>query len=279
MFDQLESINQRPRPFEHYTVEELWNDEHTSEQMLKYHLNPDVDLSSRNHAFIDRSVNWIADRFGVGPGTKVVDFGCGPGLYAFRLALLGATITGVDISKRSIEYARSEAEKPGLEINYINQNYLEFEPDDRFDLAVMIFCDFCVLSPERRARLLSKFQTALKPGGAVLLDVSSLRAFDKRTEQAVYDINILDGFWAPGRYYGFLNTFKYADEKVTLDKWTIVEPGRIRTVYNWLQHYSRESLERVFTEAGFEVEDLYSDVAGTRFDPQSGEYAIVARRP
>ena len=46
MFDHLEAIFHRPRPFEFYTADELWTDEHTSAQMLAYHLNDEVDLSS-----------------------------------------------------------------------------------------------------------------------------------------------------------------------------------------------------------------------------------------
>jgi len=56
MFDQLETIFHRPKPFEFYTADELWTDEHTSAQMLAYHLNEEVDFSSRSGAFIDRSV-------------------------------------------------------------------------------------------------------------------------------------------------------------------------------------------------------------------------------
>ena len=55
MFEELEKINTRPEPFEFYTANELWTDEHTSEQMLSFHLNEDIDVSSRNAAFIDRS--------------------------------------------------------------------------------------------------------------------------------------------------------------------------------------------------------------------------------
>ena len=44
MFDKLKEINSRPRPFQFYTAEELWANEHTSKQMLKYHLNEEIDL-------------------------------------------------------------------------------------------------------------------------------------------------------------------------------------------------------------------------------------------
>jgi hypothetical protein len=56
MFEQLEDINSRPKPFEFYTAADLWTDEHTSEQMLAYHLNAEIDVSSRRGEFIKQSV-------------------------------------------------------------------------------------------------------------------------------------------------------------------------------------------------------------------------------
>lgn len=279
MFEQLAQINSRPAPFEFYTASDLWTDEHTSEQMLMYHLNEDVDLSSRNHAFIDRSVEWIASHFKIGKGKKIADFGCGPGLYATRLARLGANVTGIDFSKRSIEHAREAAIKEGLAINYVNENYLDFDTDERFDLIIMIMCDFCVLSPGQRKELLAKFHTLLKHDGSVLLDVQTLNMFDKKEEAATYEENQLNGFWSPNRYYGFVNTFKYDEEKVVLDKYTIVEADRTRTVYNWFQYYSRESLEKEFADCGFKIKNFYADVSGAEFDPNGAEMAVVADRP
>jgi len=165
-----------------------------------------------------------------------------------------------------------------LSVTYVNQNYLEFETDDRFDLIIMIMCDFCALSPSQRNVMLSKFYKMLNPGGCVLLDVYSLAAFEHREETAIYELNQLNGFWSPDDYYGYLNTFKYDDEKVVLDKYTIVEEARTRTIYNWLQYFSQDALEAEFKGCGFVVENLYSDVAGTPFDAESKEFAIVARK-
>ncbi|MHC4110864.1 MAG: SAM-dependent methyltransferase [Planctomycetota bacterium] len=278
MFEEIENINTRPEPFEFYTASDLWTDEHTSEQMLKYHLKEDVDLSSRNTDFIDRSVEWIVSHFSVGSGTKVADFGCGPGLYATRLAQMQADVTGIDFSKRSIQYAQEVAAGEGLSIHYVNQNYLEFETDERFDLVLMIMCDFCALSPAQRNKMLTKFHTFLEPGGKALLDVYSLNAFEQREETALYKANLLDGFWSADKYYGFLNTFKYEREKVVLDKYTIIEAERTRTIYNWFQDFSPETLEREFTECGFAIEKIFSDVAGTPFDSKANEFAVVAKK-
>jgi hypothetical protein len=49
-------------------------------------------------------------------------------------------------------------------------------------------------------------------------------------------------------------------------------------VYNWLQYFAPEDLEREFKEAGFLVEGLYSDVAGTPYDGKSSEFAVIANR-
>jgi len=278
VFDKIENINTRPAPFEFYTASDLWTDEHTSEQMLRFHLNEDIDVSSRKAEFINHSVEWIASDFNIVAGTKIADFGCGPGLYATRLAQRQADVTGIDFSERSIQYAQEVAIREGLSIHYVNQNYLKFETDERFHLVLMIMCDFCALSPTQRKKMLSKFYTILEPGGSVLLDVYSLKAFDQREETAMYEANLLNGFWSPNKYYGFLNTFKYESEKVVLDKYTIIEASRTRIVYNWLQYFSPEALEREFVECGFAVEKLYSDVAGSPFDSESEEFAVVAKK-
>jgi len=278
MFKEIKEINSRPKPFQFYTANELWTNEHTAKQMLQCHLNADIDVSSRNHAFIKESVNWIIDQFKVGTGTKIADFGCAVGLYTNALAEKGATVTGIDFSENSLNYAKQAAADKGLNVNYVHVDYLEFKTEEKFDLIIMIMCDFCALSPGQRAKMLSKFKTLLKSGGAVLLDVYSLNAFNQKVESATYEKNQLNGFWSPDDYYAFVNNFKYEAEKVTLDKYTIFEAGRTRTVYNWLQHFSPAMLQHEFTENSFEVETLFSDVAGQVFNPESDEMAIVARK-
>ncbi len=278
MFHQLEEINAKPGVFEHYTAEALWADPYRSKQMLTYHLNEDVDLSSRNIAFIDRSSSWIIDRFQLGPGKSVCDFGCGPGLYTSRFAKSGAEVTGLDFSENSIHYARGQAKQAGQRITYRHLNYLEFEPDDRYDLITMIMCDFCVLSPAQRRHLLAIFHRSLKDGGTVLLDAYSMAAYSERTEASFYEKNQLNQFWCEEDYYCFVNTFKYDAEAVVLDKYDIFpKRGAPQTVYNWLQYFSAERLTEELSAAGFVMTDRYSDVSGGPFSERHSEFAVVAK--
>jgi len=278
MFNELKEINSRPEPFQFYTANELWTDEHTSQKMLEYHLNESVDLSSRNKDFIDLSVKWIVSHFGIDRHTAIADFGCGPGLYTIPFAEREADVTGIDFSQRSIRYANETAARKALSIDYVCRDYLEFETEKRFDLITMIMCDFCALSPIQRKKMLARFHSLLNADGSVLLDVYSLNAFDQRDEVSICEHRQLDGFWSKEDYYGFLNTFKYGEEKVILDKYTIIEKARTRTVYNWLQYFNRDALRKEFEVNGFKIEEFYSDVAGKDFNSKSAEFAIVARK-
>jgi 2-polyprenyl-3-methyl-5-hydroxy-6-metoxy-1,4-benzoquinol methylase len=276
IFAVLENINARPKPFEFYTAPDLWTDAHTSRRMLAYHLDEHHDVASRKAAFIDRSIDWIVPRFSIGKDTRIADFGCGPGLYASRLAEKGAQVTAIDFSERSIAYAREVARQKQLAIHYLHQNYLTFTTEERFDLILMIMCDFCALSPEQRETMLRRFHAILKPGGYVLMDAYTQTAFEQREETSVYGTNLMEGFWSPKKYYGFLNTYKYAEEKVVLDKYTLFEAARVRTIYNWLAYFTPEDIEKEFLANEFRLDGVYADVAGSPYDPLSPELAVVA---
>ena len=278
MFKELEEINSRPAPFQFYTSGALWTDNHTSRKILESDLNEDIEVSIQNREFINHSVDWIVTHFGIGKNRWVADFGCGMGSYATQLAEKGADVTGIDFSETFIQHAKEIAKQKGLDINYVLQNYLEFETEERFDLITLLLCDFCALSPLQRKTMLKKFYKFLKPDSSVLIDVYSLNAFNQREETETYEHSRLDGFWSPENYYCFQSTFKYDKEKVVLDKYTIIEKERTRIVYNWLQYYSKDSLRKELEENGFKVEGFYSDVTGTTISPESLEIVIVAKK-
>lgn len=275
MYPTLKRINTRPEPFSAYTAETLWNDPYTSQSMLAYHLDPDVEAASRSHAFIDRSAAWIAEHFELGRESRVCDFGCGPGLYTSRFAKVSDHVTGLDFSASSLEYAKAQSP----EVAYILGNYLDYQSSEKYDLITMIMCDFCALSPLQRGKLLQKLRELLAPGGSVVFDVYSLNAYHARQEQSIYEHNQLGGFWSEKDYYAFVNTFKYDDEKVVLDRYTIyTEDGTEREVYNWLQHYDFESLKEEIEANGLSVAERFANVAGDSYSDTLSEFAVVLRR-
>lgn len=175
-------------------------------------------------------------------------------------------------------YAREFARDNGLDVTYVEADYLGFQPEGRFDLITMIMCDFCALSPAQRAAMLSKFERLLADGGHIVLDAYSMNAFAEKDEECFYEKNQLNGFWSYQPYYAFVSSFKYEAEKVSLDKYTIIEEERQREVYNWLQYFTPETLEQEALSAGLDIEALYSDVAGSPYDADSAEFAVVMKR-
>ena len=105
-----------------------------------------------------------------------------------------------------------------------------------------------------------------------------MESFRQKQEVVVFEENLLNGFWAPSRYFGFLASFKYEIENVSLDKYTIVEPQDRREVYNWLQYFSPESLEQELNNHGLSTEVILGDVAGQPYDPEGIEFAVVVKR-
>ena len=278
MFDELENICRRPLPYEFYTAKDLWNDEYISKKMLELHLDESAELASRNKEFIDKSFNWMVSQFRVGAGTKICDFGCGPGLYASRFAAKGADVTGVDLSERSINYARGHADENSLKIDYINKNYLQFTTDKKFDLITLIYLDLCPLSPGQRKIMLGKFRDYLADDGKVFLDVLTMKFFETTEENMTIEYSAENGFWSPDLCYIFNNTFKYEQEKVVLNKHSIFEKARTRTIFNWLQCYSLESIKNEFQESGLRIVENYADVSGAPYDPDLIQMAIVAEK-
>lgn len=278
MFPTLSDIFLRPKPFEFNTVQTLWDDPHISRQMLRYHLDPVVDAASRNRAFIQRSVEWMRTHFSIQSATRICDLGCGPGLYTSALAGYSDHVTGVDFSRNSLAYARAQAAETGRKVEYIQSNYLDYHPANQFDLVIMIMCDFCVLDPQNRAALLRNVSSMLAPGGCFVFDAYLPHAFQTFQESTACEFRFMDGFWADGDYYAFVNRFKYPEDMVTLEKYTIVQPTRQWTVYNWLQYYTPADLQHLIATSCLRIAETFADVAGTAFDPDADEFALVLRK-
>ena len=147
----------------------MWDDDHISRHLLTMHLDGENDVASRNKATIRNTVAWIESQFN-GSQNNILDLGCGPGLYCELLAEHGNNVVGVDYSKRSIAYAKEQAAQKHLHIEYLCENYLDLSFRNRFNLVIMIYCNFCVLIPRDRDRLLQMISRALKPGGLFIFD-------------------------------------------------------------------------------------------------------------
>jgi SAM-dependent methyltransferase len=273
----LRDLQHPPAPFS--PGEPLfWDDPHISAQMLAFHLDPGIDAASRSPETIDRSVAWIAATLGLQEGDAVLDLGCGPGLYAARLAARGLRVTGVDYSRRSIAYASNYAREHGLDITYRYQNYLELTDENQYDAALLIYGDFCSLSPGQRALLLQNVHRTLKPGGFFVLDVSTRECRKQHSNRNGWRA-LASGFWKPGPHLLLEDGFDYPAQSIWLDQAVVIEEnGKISVYRNWFQDYTPDTIIAELQAGGFAFESLWGDLTGKLYTDGSEWIGLVTRK-
>lgn len=237
----------------------MWTDPHISKQLLNIHLNPDIDLASRRRSSIESSMDWILDSVNK-EKMNILDLGCGPGLYCEIMAERGHKVTGVDFSRNSIEYARKEAMKKGLDIEYVNQNYLELCEENKYDLVMMVFTDIGVLKPHEREILIRNVYRALKPGGTFIFDVLSDRNLETKVSERTWEMEE-SGFWKESPYLIISDSFLYPNEKVILYQHIVMDDSDNFDVYRfWIHFFAFYDLKKMLEPEGFENIEGFDDV-------------------
>lgn len=268
----------RPAPFSAFTTPQFWDDPHISQRLLASHLDPENPMASRPPEFIDRSVDWLIPALDLQEGSRLVDLGCGPGLYAHRLALRGIQVLGVDVSTRALVYAREQAFQMGLQISYRHGSYLNCDIGSGHDAAILIYEDYSALSPKQRASLLLRIHGALRAGGRILFDVTSAARFSDFTDTTVQEVDLMDGFWAEPPYVGTHETWTYPELHLVLDRYTIETQTATRRFWNWMHCLTFDEVAAELGAAGFTPAGLYGDVTGGYYTDTTPTFAVLGRR-
>ena len=273
----LHSLEQRPPVYSAGDII-FWTDPYISEHVLDAHLDPDSDDASRRVETIDGVVDFISRRYAPEEYPRLLDLGCGPGLYSSRFHDAGYSVTGVDFSHVSIAWARSEAVETGRDIQYLEMDYRNWHPEPgSVDILVLIFGDFCVLSPLERESLLKKIRCALSPGGVFLFDIFTELYLPLPDERAWYTM-LKDGFWRREENLVLEIKHRYPAESVHLNRYLIITAGgEINTCNIWHRWFDRTAIRDLMGKSGFKIEEMWADLKGTPLKPSPDWIGIAAR--
>jgi SAM-dependent methyltransferase len=259
-FKRIYNATRRPGLYEKGSAV-MWTDDYISGRLLEMHLDPEVDSASRRPENIRLTMEFLGGFMREGQ-MEVLDLGCGPGLYTERLAELGHRVSGIDFSGRSIAFAKEQALKKGLDIDYRCMDYLQMDYEERFDLVILIYNDFSVLLPEERRLLLEKVFRALKKGGVFVFDVLNDRdAEDKFLDDSSWTVSEKDGFWKDTPYLELVSMFHYPGQQVYLKQHLIIDQNEDMESYRfWIHYYSARQAILLLSERGFGPCTSYEDV-------------------
>jgi SAM-dependent methyltransferase len=276
--NELLKLTEKPKLFER-TEHIFWDDSHISKGMLEAHLDTSWDGASRLPSTIEASVKWLSESVFENKKMKILDLGCGPGLYASRLAKLGHAVTGIDFSKRSIEYAKNINSEEKLNIEYIYQNYTMIDYENEFDAIILIYCDLGALTNDERDILLKKIYKALKPGGKFVFDTFTHEYRKKLDTKKIWEIEKEnEGFWSEKPYLALNQNFHYPEEDTYLDQIIVITDEELK-VYRIFDHvYSKDTLNNLIEKFGFKNQVFYSDITGKEFKDDSDTIAVVVMK-
>jgi SAM-dependent methyltransferase len=83
-------------------------------------------------------------------GRRVLDVGCGSGMFTLRIAKEAAHVTGLDLSGRMLAISAADAASLGLaNVDYVQSAWLDYELKAPFDV---VFCSMCPAMSDDRAK-------------------------------------------------------------------------------------------------------------------------------
>jgi SAM-dependent methyltransferase len=257
-----------------------WSEPAFSERMLVEHLSQAHDMASRRFEVIDDHIKWIHYKLLRGKQSKILDLGCGPGLYSSRLAKLGHECFGIDYSPASITYAIEKNEKEALGCKYLQADMREADFGTGFDLAMLIFGELNVFRPVDARIILRKINHALADDGILLLEPHSFDGVKKIGKQPNFWYSAKSGLFSDKPHICLVENFWDEQGPTATRRYFVVDAsdGNVAHYAATYQAYTDQQYRNVLSECGFEAIEFYPSIGQAKDEFQDDLIAIVAKR-
>ena len=276
----VDVVNRSPAPEPWAEGDNIpWNDPGFSARMLKEHLSQDHDAASRRAGKIDQHVAWMHNQVLHGRPARILDLGCGPGLYACRLARLGHDCTGIDFSPASIAYAAEQAAKNSLACRFRLQDIRSADYGEGYDLAMLIFGELNVFRPADAELILRKAHRALAPGGILLLEPHTFEAVQQIGRQTPAWRSRPSGLFSARPHLVLEENVWDAVAQAATTRYYVVDAatGEVIRHAQSFQAYDQAGYTRLLAACGFGDPRFFPSLTGGVDETQDTLLAIVAR--
>ena len=218
----------------------LWLDPTMSYSSAWFDGQPEQSMVIGQHAKMRRAL----DECGVGPGSRVLEIGCGWGAMAeFAVADYRARVTGVTLSREQLAYAQDRLTNAGLaehaELRF--QDYRDID-DAPFDAIVSIEM-FEAVGREYWGGYFASLRRLLKPGAQACIQSITIR--DDLFERYVAGTDFIQQYIFPGGLLPSVSAFKTEAAKAGLEVVNILAFGAdyASTLRRWRADFLRQETQ------------------------------------
>lgn len=258
-----------------------WHKPKFSARMLREHLSQEHDRASRRKTVIDRQVAWIHNHILKGIPSRILDLGCGPGLYTNRLAQLGHTCVGIDFSPASIAYALSTALKNGLDCTYTLADIRSADYGVGFNLIMLIFGEFNVFRKEEARKILNKAREASHQDGVLLLEPHTFEAVKHQGKAGTSWYTRGSGLFSEKPHILLTEAAWDSAQAIATTRHYVIETlnGEVTRHVETMQAYSEDNYCKLLEDCGYSDISFHPSLTGLTSESSAGLLAITARPP
>ena len=207
------------------------------------------------------------------PKDRVLDAGCGIGIYTVELAKRGYDVVGLDISETFLREAKSASRKARVNPDFIEGDYNNLRFKEEFSV-LFIIAAFFYTDRRRLMSVLRRMHRALIPGGRLLLDHPNPPLRMRRYPMVAWK-DEGDGIFTLTKSEYLPKSQHSSFLWLKLD----LSTGAICRYYARSKHLSVAEFKACVREAGFSVQGLYSRRKPELFDASSEDgFFLVARK-
>lgn len=202
---------------------------------------------------------------------RLLDLGCGRGRHTITLGKRGYDVTGLDLSERALNTARSKAASQQLKnVRFVQGDMREPIPDT-FDAVLNLFTTFgYFLDDSENEKVIASVSDMLNESGLFLIDYLNAELIKDNLDPS-----------DEGQYNQYSYTIsRYVDDGMVFKKIQFSGDDLAKPIeyVERVKLYDLNWFQTKLNQHGFEITELFGDYHGNSFDNKNSPRMIISAR-